>query len=160
MKLFCICFVLMSAVSTLGQSKARKQNLVPDVPSAERFGRTVVKDPSVVVRALAIAPDASASVPAGTRDYLLVSLGTSSLNATGVGNSFSLNLGDGEMQVIQGGWPHKLVNKGLEPSRLLAIEVPRNIAPQHALVWARRCTLPGGSVWQIREWRVFPDRVI
>lgn len=64
-------------------------------------------------------------------DYVVLSLGKSSFEVAGDSNSFPMEIGPGEMQVLKGGWPHRLVNKTDAPLHLVEMEVERGIDPEH-----------------------------
>jgi hypothetical protein len=109
------------------------QRLVPSIPAADRVGGgLLLRNPSVTVRKLTIDPESSTSIPASTHDYIVVALTPTKLRATGYQTDFELQLGGGDMQVVQGGWQHKLENHGSSAAEVIAIEVARNIDPRHA----------------------------
>ena len=122
------------AQKTRTKASAEPQQLVPSIPAADRVGGgLLLRNPSVTVRKLHISPQSSAQMPASTRDYIVVALTPAKLEASGYQTALELQLGNGEMQVVQGGWPHKLVNHGSSPAEILAIEIARNISPNHAI---------------------------
>ena len=108
--------------------------LVPSIPAADRVGGgLLLRNPSVTVRKLSIGAQSSAQMPGSTRDYIVVALSPTKLEVSGYQTAFDMLLGNGEMQVVQGGWPHKLVNHGSGTAEVLAIEIARNINPGHAV---------------------------
>jgi hypothetical protein len=75
----------------------------------------------------------------------LVAIGASQFEASGGTSQFAFQLADGEMQVITGSWPHKLVNTGTTPAQLVLVEVVKGIAPAKAA-----CGLGGRPCSQVR----------
>jgi mannose-6-phosphate isomerase-like protein (cupin superfamily) len=115
------------------QSQPDSQKLVPSVPAADRVGGgLLLRNPSVTVRKLNIGAQSSTQMPASTHDYIVVALTPTKLQVTGYQTNFELQLGGGDMQVVQGGWPHKLENHASSPAEVIAIEIARNIDPRHA----------------------------
>jgi hypothetical protein len=66
-------------------------------------------------------------------DYILISFGTTSLAVSGYQTNFDLPLADGDVQVLQGGWPHKLENHSAETAHLVLVEVTRELFPKSAI---------------------------
>jgi quercetin dioxygenase-like cupin family protein len=64
-------------------------------------------------------------------DYVVLALDKASFKVAGMANSFPMELGPGEMQVLQGGWPERLVNESDTPLRLVELEVEGGIDPGH-----------------------------
>jgi hypothetical protein len=130
--------LLSVAVPTFAQRphskpQAEGQQLVPSIPSADRVGGgLLLRNPSVTVRKLSIGPQSSTQMPGSTRDYIVVALNPAKLEVSGYQTAFEMQLGGGDMQVVQGGWPHKLVNHGSDTAEVLAVEIARNINPSHA----------------------------
>ena len=89
-----------------------------------------------------IAPHQSTELNHHAHDYLIIALGNNDIAASGPGNEFQLGIQSGEMQVLQGGWPHRIVNKGDAPAHFLELEVMKDIAPEHAVcgLGASACT--------------------
>jgi hypothetical protein len=101
-------------------------------PPSDRSAKTEFHNSDVTVRELDIAAGGSEPVSADTHDYLLVSLGSNSLLVTGYQTEFELKFGDGDMQVVQGGWPHKLQNESSHIAQLVMVEVERGLFPRSA----------------------------
>ncbi len=137
--------VTFLAISLTAQQTPSRDRFVPDVPSAERFGRASVRNSTLAAQALDIAPRAAVSIPATTHDYLVISLGESNLAVVGSRNRFDLELGAGEMQVITGRWPHKLMNRSDKPSRIVRVEVMRDVHAEKAL-----CGLAASNCHEVR----------
>ena len=95
-------------------------------------GKVEFHNADVTVRRLDIPIGASEPVSADLHDYLLISYGSNSLRVTGYQTDFELSFADGDIQVLQGGWPHKLSNEGTHPAELLMVEVSRNLFPNSA----------------------------
>ena len=146
---------LVLATSLIAVAQHRGANrLVPNIPEADHFTNVQMRNADVTVRKLSIPADSSAPVSASTRDYLLISIGKSTIAAVGFNTNFEMSLDDGEMQLLQGGWQHKLVNKSHEMAQLIAVEVFPSLAPKSAVCGARSTKLPGSSVRQILARRI------
>lgn len=128
--------VLIGLLSIAGNLLPAQQHLkkpTRTAPSAfDRFSTVELQNADVSVRRLNIPAAESASISAGVHDYLIVSYGKSSLVVSGYQTRFDLDLADGDMQVMQGGWPHKLENHSTEAAHLVLVEVARNLFPKSA----------------------------
>jgi quercetin dioxygenase-like cupin family protein len=60
-----------------------------------------------------------------------LSLGNSAFKVKSEFNSLSLQMAAGEMQVLKGGWPQRLVNTTDAPLDLVELEVESGIDPEH-----------------------------
>ena len=137
---------LVLATSLIAVAQHRGANrLVPNIPEADHFTNVQMRNADVTVRKLSIPAESSASVSASTRDYLLISIGKSTIAAVGYNTNFEMSLDDGEMQLLQGGWQHKLVNKSHETAQLIAVEVSASLAPKSAV-----CGLAAQSCQEVR----------
>ncbi len=86
----------------------------------------------MTVRKVDIPAHGSEPVGEDVHDYLLISYGTNSLRVTGYQTDFELTFADGDIQVLQGGWPHKLNNESNHSAQLVMVEVDRNLFPKSA----------------------------
>jgi quercetin dioxygenase-like cupin family protein len=67
-------------------------------------------------------------------DYLVIALSPIKLAATGAsGNSYQVELDEDGVQVIKGGWSHRLTNLSDTTAKLVEIDVLNGIAPERAL---------------------------
>ena len=67
-------------------------------------------------------------------DYLVIALSSIKLEATGAaGNSYPVQLDEEGVQVIKGGWSHRLTNLSDTTAKLIEIDVLNGIAPERAL---------------------------
>ena len=76
-------------------------------------------------------------------DYVVIALSSIKLEATGAaGNSYPVQLDEEGVQVIKGGWSHRLTNSADTTAKLIEIDVVNGIAPEHALcgLGANSCT--------------------
>ncbi|MDT8067423.1 MAG: hypothetical protein ROO76_04580 [Terriglobia bacterium] len=126
-----LLFVVAAASVLLAQGRPGKPaRMQPTV--AEQTGKVEFHNSEVTVRELDIPAGGSEAVSADTHDYLLVSLGNNSLRVTGYQTDFELKFGDGDIQVVQGGWPHKLENESSHAAQLVMVEVARSLFPRSA----------------------------
>jgi hypothetical protein len=69
-----------------------------------------------------------------SNDYLVIALSSINLEATGAsGISYPVQLGAEELQIIKGGWSHRLTNLSDTTAKLIEIDVLSGIAPERAL---------------------------
>src|SRR5256885_11731524 len=89
-----------------------------------------------------IAPHQATELNHHGHDYLIIALGDNDIAASGPGNQFSMGMQFGEMQVLKGGWPHRIANKADGPARFLELEIMQDIAPERAIcgLGASACT--------------------
>jgi mannose-6-phosphate isomerase-like protein (cupin superfamily) len=123
----------------------RNASRVEDSPAdmkSDRCFRSLLENDRVRVFRVEIAPRSATSIDTHHHDYLLISLGKSKVEVSGPGSSFPLEMDDGEMQVINGGWSHQLKNESDEKMRLIEVEVQRDVHPGRAVcgLTARECT--------------------
>ncbi len=113
----------------------------PADTSLDRYSKVELRNSDVIVRKLDIPADESVSLGAATHDYVLVSFGPSTLAVSGYQTNFDLTLADGEVQVMQGGWPHKVENHAGSTAHLLLVEVTRDLFPKTAIcgLGAKNC---------------------
>jgi mannose-6-phosphate isomerase-like protein (cupin superfamily) len=156
MKVKCVfvCIFLLSVAGiTLAQTRqARSLSRSMTVPatarkaadwSADSCYRLAFKNDKVEAFRVEVAPQGSTLAHSPEHDYLVVSQGTSHLAVRGGASEFRLDMDDGEIQLIKGGWPHRVVNAGDAPLRLITLHVPVRIDPEHALCGLgtrRNCT--------------------
>jgi len=102
--------------------------------------KLVLDNPDARVLFADLAAQATVRVSGRRGDYLLVSLGPSRFELATGPTHYSLELQDGEMQVLKGGWAHEIINKSNDAIRVLEIDISRGIEPEHAV-----CGLGGAS---------------
>lgn len=140
-----ICALLLASTAALSQHRTPKPAAKPLSPAADPFSTSVFQNADVTVRKLDIPAGASEPVSADLHDYLLISYGDNSLRVSGYQTDFELSFADADIQVLQGGWPHKLTNESTHPAELLMVEVARNLFPKSA-----RCGLGAKSCGETR----------
>lgn len=135
MKAGLLIIVLLVAGSCYGQrAPARKPFIkAPPAQAEERYSTTLLHNNAVTVRRLNVPPGAEAPINANTHDYLVISIGSNSITAKNDKTSFDLNLRPGDMQVIDGGWQHVILNRGTSEAELFMIEPAHNIDPKNPL---------------------------
>jgi hypothetical protein len=143
--LFCISALLLTAIPVLPQQRSPKPAAKPPTPAVDPFSSVEFHNPDVTARKLDIPAGASEPVSADLHDYLLLSYGDNSLRVTGYQTDFRLSLADADIQVLQGGWPHKLTNESTHSAELLMVEVARNLFPKSA-----RCGLGAKNCGETR----------
>ncbi len=129
-----LCVVVLVSVAAINSVAQRR--LVRDSTSSsasESFGVLELRNPDVLVRKLNIPPGAMESVAGTVHDYLLISFGDNALRVTGYQTDFRLTFSNGDVQVLQGGWPHKLNNESANAAQFAMVEVGRNLFPKSAV---------------------------
>jgi len=129
-----LCVVaLVSIAATAAVAQNRLVKRPTSQPASRLFGAVELRNPDVLVRKLDIVPGSNESVPATVHDYLLISFGDNALRVTGYQTDFQLSFTNGDIQVLQGGWPHKLNNESDKGAQLVMVEVERNLFPRSAV---------------------------
>src|SRR5947209_5612114 len=100
----------------------------------------------VQVYRLELAPQASTELDRHDRDYVLLALSSSRLQATDGKHTNNLSVEPEAMQVMKGGWPHRIVNQGDTPASVVIIIPAAKLDPEHAIcgLAARQCR--GGEI--------------
>jgi hypothetical protein len=139
----CLFLLIGSTVLIHSEAVAQRQSSAK-ITSRELIGTTQTHPTPPVSKlcstdrltaySITIPAHGSTAVNPHPSDYLLISLSTIDLEASGSsGISYPLHLEQEEMQVMKGGWAHRLANHSDVPTKLIEIDVQHNIAPEHAL---------------------------
>ncbi len=139
-----VCLVCFAGTLLFAQQRLTKP-ASPHPGSVEHFSVVDFHNSEITVRKLDIPAGASETVSAAVHDYLLVSLDSNSLRVTGYQTDFQLDFASGDVQVLQGGWPHKLQNQSAHVAELLQVEVAGNLFPKSAV-----CGLVAANCGEIR----------
>lgn len=136
--LFALAAVVLAHVCH-GQAQSPAQHLTTPSP---RVSTRRASDPSyrrlssagqLVAYSVTVPPHGSTLVRPHPNDYLLVALKKADLTISGpYGNAFELHLEDGGMQVVNGGWAHRVSNLDDAGAVLIEIDVQGGIRPDHA----------------------------
>lgn len=148
-----LCVLCVLCALSLGAQKqsSRPKAAPPEQPEAieitadPAFHQTLSNDRVQVFR-LDLAPQAATELDRHDRDYLLLALSSARLQATDGAHSNNLNVEPEAMQVMKGGWPHKIVNQGDTPASAVIIIPTAKLDPEHAVcgLAARQCR--GGEI--------------
>jgi mannose-6-phosphate isomerase-like protein (cupin superfamily) len=127
--------MLLCALPGATQRIAPKKHVAakPPAQAQERYSTTLLHNADVTVRRLNIPPGAEAPISASTHDYLIISIGSNSITVKNDKTSFDMDLRPGEMQVVDGGWQHVLMNRGATEAELFIIEPAHNINPKNPI---------------------------
>ena len=115
-------------------SKAKSKALV-DVPPTrvDPCYRRLASTDKLTAFSVAIPPHGTTLITPHPHDHVVIAVSSINLEATGPsGISYPVRLADEEMQVMKGGWSHRLTNLADAPAQLLEIEVQNGIAPERA----------------------------
>jgi quercetin dioxygenase-like cupin family protein len=104
------------------------------------FQQTFSNDKVSVYR-LELAPQASTQLDRHERDYILLALTGAHLQATDGKHTNELTVEPEGMQVLKGGWPHKIVNQGDNAATAIIVVPAAKLDPEHAMcgLAARQC---------------------
>lgn len=135
----------LSAFLTQAQSvppNARSKALM-DVPQTrvDPCVRRLSSTDKLSAYSVIIPPHGTTLLAPHPSDYLVIALSSIKLAATGSsGNSYQVELDQDGVQVIKGGWSHRLTNLSDTTAKLVEIDVLSGIAPERA-----RCGLGANS---------------
>ena len=118
----------------------------PDQPEAvglsddPAFHQTFANE-RVAVFQLDLAAQAATQLDRHDRDYLLLALTNAHLQATDGKHTNDLKVNPEGMQVMKGGWPHRLVNVGDTAATAVILVPAAKLDPEHAIcgLAARQC---------------------
>lgn len=136
------------ATFAAGQAEANRSQLVETKPSHagnDPHVRSVFEGNNVAALRVDIGPHESTLMYTHRHDYILIAITAGRFDAAGSSNSFTLEMNEGEMQVMKGNWPHRLVNRSESRIQLIELDVLRGIDPEHAI-----CGLTGPPCAAIR----------
>jgi hypothetical protein len=136
--------VLLALNSGYAQHRPVKKALSTTV-TQEKYSSVQFRNSDVVVRRFKIPAGEDSSVNGSVHDYVMVSYGQNHISFSGYQTNFEMNLADGEIQVLQGGWPHSVRNQAQSTAELITVEVMQNISPKSAL-----CGLGSKNCYQTR----------
>jgi hypothetical protein len=91
----------------------------------------VLANDRVRVFSVEVSPHQSTELDSHNHDYVILSLGKSNFQISGMGTTYPMQLDDGEMQVLKGRWAHQLSNVSETPLHLLELEVLQEVHPDH-----------------------------
>jgi len=117
------------------KSKAPSKALVDTPPMrVDPCYRRLASVDRLTAFSVAIPPRGTTLITPHPHDHVLIAISSINLEATGPsGISYPVRLADEEMQVMKGGWSHRLTNLADAPAQLLEIDVQNGIAPERAL---------------------------
>ena len=130
--------ITLLAPSSLAQSclSTRPSKALVNTPSSrvDPCFRRLSSTDRLTAYGITIPPHGATLVTPHLNDYLVIALSSIKLEAAGPsGVSYPVHLAEEEMQVMKGGWSHRLTNLADTPASLLEIDVQNGIAPERAL---------------------------
>lgn len=128
-----VLLILVSICASQQRTHKNRNAAESSPPAVEHYSTSLLNNADITIRRLNIPVGAAAPIAASTHDYLVISVGTNSVSVKGDTNSFDLDLKPGDMQVIDGGWQHAIVNRAASEAELFMIEPARNIGPKQAI---------------------------
>ncbi|MBV8208291.1 MAG: hypothetical protein JO041_16010 [Acidobacteria bacterium] len=141
-------FALCAAGAAGAQKAPRGQAPPADTVelSADPAFRLTFTSDRVQVYRLDLGPQAATQLDRHDRDYLVVSLTSSRLQATDGTHTNNLALEPEALQVMKGGWPHRIANQGDTAAAAVIIIPAAKLDPEHAMcgLAARQCR--GGEI--------------
>src|SRR5579872_7061351 len=113
-KLICICLlVAFAAAQVKPKSSASSSGLGTAVGVAMKDDpafHSELENSTVKIFRVEVAPHASSSLDNHDHDYLVFALSKSNFKVAGEMHTFAVQMESGEMQVLRGGFPQRLVN--------------------------------------------------
>jgi mannose-6-phosphate isomerase-like protein (cupin superfamily) len=141
--LFSVLCIAVAVPLSYGQAGrkhlvAPRSNAIPKKttmpgPHRDACYRLSLEVPEARVFTVNIAPEAATEVNRHRDDYMVVSLGENHMRVAGDLSAFDFDLADSDVQIVKGGWPHRVVNKGGTRLQFVEIDVPSGIAPEQAI---------------------------
>jgi quercetin dioxygenase-like cupin family protein len=122
---------------------SKSKSLLTTTQTRPECCRKLAATDRITAYGITIPPHGSTELRQHPYDYVLLSLTTADIEAAGAaGNTYPMRLEAEEMQVMKGGWAHRLSNRADVEARLLEIDVQPNIAPERAScgLAASQCT--------------------
>jgi len=142
-RLGCIC-LLATLLSFTSPAAAQHRNgaakavgasshttATPVAMDADACFQSELQNHQVKIFRVRVAAQASTALDIHEHDYIVVSLADSAFKIKSEFNSLSVQMKAGEVQVLKGGWPQRLVNTTDAPLDLVEIEAVRGIDPEH-----------------------------
>lgn len=106
---------------------------VASIPASDPCYRKLSSTGPLVAYSVMVPSHGATLVEPHHQDYLLIALKKADLTLSGpYGNTFQLHLEGGGMQVINGGWAHRVSNLDDTGALLVEIDVAGGIKPGHA----------------------------
>ncbi len=132
--------ILLAALTSWAQNSGKSfTSAPPKSPSGpsemfhEDHAKQLLANSQVKVYRIELPPNSSTAVNRHEHDFLVVSLGVNEFEFSGSGNTFPMSMRDGEVQVMKGHWPHRVVNKSEHSLHLVEVEIARDIQPEKAV---------------------------
>lgn len=147
-KSVCFCFLASFAA-------AQVKNSHPKPATSSSLGTTTgiamkddpafhpeLENDTVKIFRVEVVPHASSSLDSHDHDYLVFALSKSNFKVAGEMHTFSMQMATGDIQVLKGGYPQRLVNLEDTPLQLVILEAAKGIAPDKATcgLSAAECT--------------------
>jgi quercetin dioxygenase-like cupin family protein len=113
-------------------STLRKPAPFPAQNMQDQYTRQLFTNSHVTVWRVEVPAGASTQMARHNHDFLLISLGTNQFDLAGPVNSVAFAMSEGEVQVVTGNWPNRVVNKSQTAVHILPVEAKKGIAPHRA----------------------------
>jgi quercetin dioxygenase-like cupin family protein len=121
--------------SRASQSTNVRRNLAsPDIPrdSSDPAHHMLLGTSEVRAFRVDVAPHATTSSAHHAHDYFVVAIRPGKLRILEGGQEFPFEMQRGDMQILKGGFPHRVVNDSGEALQVVEVELTRAIDPEHA----------------------------
>ncbi|HVZ17245.1 MAG TPA: hypothetical protein VG897_09020 [Terriglobales bacterium] len=102
----------------------------------------LLSNSSVRVCRIDLEPGAETAMERHDHDFLVLSIGNNEFELTNPGGAYPMTMNDGEVQVLKGHWPHRVVNKSKNALHLVEVESMVEISPERAIcgLGSQSCT--------------------
>jgi hypothetical protein len=136
------CVVVLTLLCLASAAHGQKTRRKAEPPPRAEVGAEVAADPAfhsifenerVRVWRLELAAGASTQLDRRSRDYLVLALTPAILEVTAGVSRQQLQMQPEQLEVLKGGWAHKTVNRGAEPTAVIEIEPRAALNPEHAV---------------------------
>jgi len=136
------------------RSASRPSAIASSDMKPDRCFRPVLENDRVCVFRVELGGLQSTSLDYHRHDYIVVSLGKSNFEIAGSGIRDSIQMEDGEMQVIKGGASHRITNLSENSLHLVEMEIMRGIHPERPLCGLGGHACTGRNFWPERRGQV------
>jgi quercetin dioxygenase-like cupin family protein len=136
--LVCVCVLTAFAAAQVKKNNfnvpasVKRVGSVPVEMKADPCFHSELENSSAKIFQISVAPRQATDMDIHRHDYIVLALHEANFQIGEGSGSLPMQMGQGEMRVLQGGWPQRLVNTGDTPLQLVEVEVEHGIDPDHA----------------------------
>jgi hypothetical protein len=145
-KLVCICLLASVATAQVKSNRPKSPSgpatATPVAMKDDPAFHSELENSTAKIYRVEVAPHASSNLDNHDHDYLIFSLSKNNFKVAGEMHTFSMQMEPGEIQVLRGGYPQRLINLEDSPLQVVIFEAAKGIAPEKATcgLSAAECT--------------------